>query len=397
MGLRPAALLLLHCRSNILRPHVRAFRSYHLERLVPIALTPVARESDFVPYDSCTKHAIDPPPNFLELTAVVGDADENDGGPSSAREEVIRLAYFDHHPQHSDDPDLAVLFCGGFRSDMRGIKAEFLDQCCADRNLPYCRFDYRGHGQSTRTRSTAITEPETTTSTTAESELDFWRRHATIGNWISDALRVMDEVLMWPNSSGDSARTRRRRRVVVVGSSMGAWIALHLALARPHHVAGLVLLAAAPDFTEDLFLRLSSEQRAELMEKGVVHVPSQYDPEQPYPVTRQLIEEARRRWLLLSRNCPSDAGLGNVTCPVRLLHGKLDDDVSHRKSLELARALSTNSVAAASTSCSDSTTRNNVHMTLVEGGDHRLSRPSDLNLLAETLDGLLATLRKGRT
>jgi pimeloyl-ACP methyl ester carboxylesterase len=332
------------------------------------------------------KHAIDPSPNFLDLVAVVGDADDNDGGPSSAREEVIRLAYLDHHPQNNDDPDLAVLFCGGFRSDMRGIKAEFLHRYCADRNLPYCRFDYRGHGQSTGTRLT--------TPTPAESELDFWNRHATIGNWISDALRVMDQVLLWPNSSGDGARTKRRRRVVVVGSSMGAWIALHLALARPHHVAGLVLLAAAPDFTEDLFLQLSSEQRAELMEKGVVHVPSQYDPEQPYPVTRQLIEEARRRRLLLTRNSPSDAGLGNVTCPVRLLHGKLDDDVSHRKSVELARALSTKaSAAAASTSCSDSTTRNNVHMTLVEDGDHRLSRPSDLNLLAETLDGLLATLR----
>jgi pimeloyl-ACP methyl ester carboxylesterase len=367
---------------------VRAFRSYHLERLVPIARAPVARESDFVPYDSCTKHAIDPPPSVLELTAVVGDADDNDGGPSSAREEVIRLAYFHHHPQHSDDSDLAVLFCGGFRSDMRGIKAKFLEQCCADRNLPYCRFDYRGHGQSTRTTST------TTASTTIERELDFWNRHATIGNWISDALRVMDEVLLRPNSSGDGARTRRRRRVVVVGSSMGAWIALHLALARPHHVAGLVLLAAAPDFTEELFLQLSSAQRAELMEKGVVHVPSQYDPEQPYPITRRLIEEARRRWLLLSRNSPSDAVLGNVTCPVRLLHGKLDDDVSHRKSLELARALSTKASAAApSPACSDSTTRNNVHMTLVEDGDHRLSRPSDLNLLAETLDGLLATLR----
>jgi pimeloyl-ACP methyl ester carboxylesterase len=363
-----------------LRPHVRSCRSYHLERLEPIARAPVARESDSTQHDSCMKHAIDPPPSFLDLVAVVGDADDNDGGPSSAREEAIRLAYFHHHPPNNDDPGLAVLFCGGFRSDMRGIKAEFLHRYCAERNLPYCRFDYRGHGQSTRTTSTA------TTSTTAESELDFWNRHASIGNWFSGALRVVDEVLRWPNSSGDSARTRRRRRIVVVGSSMGAWIALHLALARPHDVAGLVLLAAAPDFTEDLFLHLSSAQRAELAEKGIVHVPSRYDPGQPYPVTRQLIEEARRRWLLLSRNSPIDAGLGNVTCPVRLLHGQLDDDVSHHKSVELARALSRKaSAAAASTACCSDSTTGDVRVTLVDDGDHRLSRPSDLNLLAETL------------
>lgn len=220
-----------------------------------------------------------------------------------------------------------VVFFPGYRSDMAGEKARALAAFCAERGQAMLLFDYSGHGAS-----------------------DGRFEDGTIGTWTEDALAVIDRV-----SQGT---------LVLVGSSMGGWIALLAALARPDRVAGLIGIAAAPDFTEVLMWQaMSFEQRATLMQHGVIHVPSQYGA--PTPITRGLIEDGRNH-LLLS----TPIGL---RCPVRLLHGQADPDVPWHMALRIAEQL-------------DSA---DVQVTLVKDGDHRLSRPQDLALLRRTVASLL--------
>jgi len=221
------------------------------------------------------------------------------------------------------------VFLSGFGSDMRGIKATALAAHCRRRDQPFLRFDYFGHGASSG---------------------DF--RDGTIGRWREDALAVIDCLTEGPQ--------------ILVGSSMGGWIALLAALARPDRVCGLVCIAPAPDFTEDLvWARLGPAERRCMMEQGVLHAPSAYDPD-PYPITRTLVEEGRRHLLLQAPIA--------LACPVRLLHGMRDADVPYQTSLRLLRQLS--GLAAV--------------LELIEDGDHRLSRPQDLDRLFAVLDALSA-------
>jgi pimeloyl-ACP methyl ester carboxylesterase len=220
-----------------------------------------------------------------------------------------------------------VVFLPGFRSGMTGDKATSLAAFCAERGQAMLRFDYSGHGAS------------------GGSFED-----GTIGRWTGDALAVIDAHTDGP--------------LLLVGSSMGGWIALLAALARPDRVAALIGIAAAPDFTEALLWQaLNSEQRAALMHHGVLHLPSQYGV--PTPITRALIEDGRTHLLL---NDPI-----RIDCPVRLLHGQCDPDVPWEMSLRIAEQLTTP----------------DVEVTLVKNGDHRLSRQKDLVLLRRTLDALL--------
>ena len=222
-----------------------------------------------------------------------------------------------------------VIFLGGFMSDMTGTKALALEGYCRARGRAYLRFDYLGHGQS----SGAFTE-------------------GTIGRWAADAIAVIDELTEGPQ--------------VLVGSSMGGWIMLLCALARPQRVAGLLGAAAAPDFTETLIRRdFDDAQRATLRREGVVNLPSDHD-DRPYPISRALIEEARDHLLL--------GGPIALKCPVRLLHGMADGDVPWRTALELA----------------DRLVSDDVEVTLIKGGGHRLSEPPDLDRLRRALDGLIA-------
>jgi pimeloyl-ACP methyl ester carboxylesterase len=168
----------------------------------------------------------------------------------------------------------------------------------------------------------------------------------TIGIWSTDAPSAIDRLTEGP--------------LVLVGSSMGGWIALLAALARRERVVGLIGIAAAPDFTETLmWARLSVEQRAALMEHGIIHRPSRYGD--PTPITRALIEDGRNH-LVLRGSVPLD-------CPVRLLHGQADPDVPWEMALRIA----------------DELTSGDVQVILVKHGDHRLSRPQDLALLRLTL------------
>ncbi len=223
--------------------------------------------------------------------------------------------------QDGDGP--AVVFLPGFASDMRGAKASALAAACAAAGRAMLRFDYSGHGES----GGAFGD-------------------GTIGGWLADALAVIDRLTAEP--------------LVLVGSSMGGWIALLAALARPGRVAGLVGIAAAPDFTETLMWEaMAPPERAALMRDGFLDVPSQYGA--PTRVTRTLIEEGRRHLLL--------GGAIPLHCPVRLLHGQRDPDVPWETALHLADRLQ----------------GSDVRVLLLKDGDHRLSRPADLALLCRTV------------
>jgi pimeloyl-ACP methyl ester carboxylesterase len=221
-----------------------------------------------------------------------------------------------------------VMFCGGFMSDMTGGKALALEAFCRGRGQAFVRFDYAGHGQSSGRFE-----------------------DGTIGAWTEDALAVLDRVAQGPQ--------------VIVGSSMGGWIAINLALARPDRLKALVGIAAAPDFTDDLIWHdLPPEAQMMLETDGVVYERSEYD-DRPYPITMNLIHEARDHLRL--------RGEIAIDAPVRLLHGMLDADVPWKRSLMLAEKLRTP----------------DVRVVLVKDGDHRLSREQDLALLTRTVEDLI--------
>ena len=228
-----------------------------------------------------------------------------------------------------------VMFCGGFSSDMTGVKAEALADWAKAANRAFVRFDYSGHGAS-----------------------DGEFRDGTIGAWRDDALAVLDQIAKGPQ--------------VVVGSSMGGWIMLSLALARPQRIAGLVGIAPAPDFTERLiWQKLNANARRQLSESGIYFEPSEYSLE-PTPITLQLIQEGRRHLLL-------DAAI-RIDCPVRILHGMQDADVPWRMGQLLAEKI----------------TSPDVTVTLVKSGDHRLSQPADIERMIATVSALVESIEAQR-
>lgn len=220
-----------------------------------------------------------------------------------------------------------VIFMGGFKSDMTGLKATALEASCKERGQRFIRFDYSGHGKSSG---------------------EF--REGTIGAWKNDALTIIDRLGAEKN--------------ILVGSSMGAWLALLCSLERSEKIAGLVGIASAPDFTEKLIWeKLNAEQKEILQKEGVYYAPSCYG-EEPYPITMKLIEEARNH-LLLDKEI-------NLDMPVSLLHGTADEDVPWQVSTNLLQLI----------------TSKNATLTLVKDGNHRLSEPAQLNMMCEAVKTL---------
>jgi pimeloyl-ACP methyl ester carboxylesterase len=220
----------------------------------------------------------------------------------------------------------ALLWLGGFKSDMKGTKAEALDCWAREAGRGITRFDYSGHG---------------------ESGGEF--AEGTISRWLEESLAVLDACCRGPQ--------------VVVGSSMGGWLALLLAreIATRREpsasVAGLVLIAPAVDFTEDLmWKRFPPEVQREIEQTGHWARPSPYS-EAPYLITRGLIEDGRHHLLL--------DGMIETGCPVRILQGAQDADVPWQHAIELTARFA----------------RDDVVLTLVKDGDHRLSRPEDIERL----------------
>ena len=217
-----------------------------------------------------------------------------------------------------------VVFLGGFKSDMTGTKAQHLEAWARAEGRAFLRFDYSGHGASSG---------------------DFLQ--GAIGDWFEDALAVVTTLTRGPQ--------------VLVGSSMGGWIALLLARALPERIAGLVGIAAAPDFTEDsMWAAFSDDQRRALRQDGQVALPSDYS-DAPYIITRRLIEDGRQH-LVLRDPLP-------LPFPVRLLQGTADTDVPPAVALRLL----------------DHATGPDLRLTLVKGADHRFSSPECLAMIVQAV------------
>lgn len=216
-----------------------------------------------------------------------------------------------------------VVWMGGYRSDMGGTKAVALAEAAARRGWDYLRFDWFAHGDSSGRFE-----------------------DATIGRWREDALAVVDRLTEGP--------------LVVVGSSMGGWMACLAAIARPERIKALVLVAPAPDFTEDLMRpSLSPEALHALERDGVWMAPSEWGD--PYPLTRRFLNEGRD-WRILGGPVP-------IRCPVRVLQGMKDEPVPWSHAMRLVEALESDDVV----------------VTLIKDGDHRLSDPDNLRRLEETV------------
>lgn len=225
-----------------------------------------------------------------------------------------------------------VMWLGGFKSDMMGGKAQALADWAVRRGQNFVRFDYSGHGES------------------GGRFVD-----GTISQWLEEALAVFDRTTRGPQ--------------ILVGSSMGGWITLLLARALAargeKRLAGMVLIAPAPDFTETLmWARFSPEVQQQILSAGRFERPSDYSDE-PYVITRALIEDGRRHLVL---GTPFAVG-----CPVRILQGARDEDVPWQHAMMLVSCLAEDDVV----------------FSLVKDGDHRLSRPEDLERLVTVVESLL--------
>lgn len=229
----------------------------------------------------------------------------------------------------SEGQGVGVVFIHGLMSDMDGGKAVHAEAHCQAQGRPFVRFDQYGHGQS----SGAFPD-------------------GSVGRWAEDTVAVLDHLTEGPQ--------------VLVGSSCGGWLMLLAALARPDRVAGLLGIAPAPDFTEDLsWPSLTPDQQEAVTREGRVEVPNPYSDD-PYVYSKRLFDDGRRNLLL------RDA-IG-IRCPVRILHGQQDEAVPWDRSLTLMDRLETTDVAC----------------TFIKSGDHRLSEPADLDRLSRTLDEVLA-------
>jgi pimeloyl-ACP methyl ester carboxylesterase len=246
-------------------------------------------------------------------------------GSSPAERTIAVRAREGKSPGSGPGSGPGLFWLGGFKSDMKGTKAEALDRWAESATRGCVRFDYSGHG---------------------ESGGDFQK--GTIGLWLEESLGVYTRFAKGPQ--------------IVIGSSMGGWLALLLARALSGKkdtppIAGMVLIAPAVDFTEELMWKeFSPATRQEIEEKGAWMRPSAYG-EAPYPITRGLIEDGRKHLLL--------GGLIETRCPVHILQGVQDPDVPWQHAVELVSRCS----------------RDDVVLTLIKDGDHRLSRPEDIERL----------------
>ncbi len=242
------------------------------------------------------------------------------------KENGEKLAYY-HTPATEKGADMpAVVFLGGFKSDMMGTKAIYLEDQAKQRGQEFVRFDYRGHGQS-----------------------DGAFEDGTIGAWADDAMDILDHMAT--------------RDVVLVGSSMGGWISLLLVLHRSARVRGMVGIAAAPDFTKDIEAELSEQQREVINKTGRLEVPNDYD-DQPYVFTKALLYDGADNCVL--------GQVQTIAKPIILLQGKQDADVPWQKALKIK----------------DVFAKSDVDVIFIDDGDHRLSRQEDLVMIDEAVQKL---------
>jgi pimeloyl-ACP methyl ester carboxylesterase len=227
-----------------------------------------------------------------------------------------------------------VIFLPGLKSNMLGIKAEAVRSFCEKRGQAFLRFDYTGHGQSSGSFE-----------------------DGSIGAWLTDTIFVLEELAIGPQ--------------LLVGSSMGGWIMLLVALQKPERIAAMIGLAAAPDFTENLIWRkFDNNQKARIKKDGYIDLPNCYDIADPYRITYKLIKDGRRH-LILKNQIP-------INIPIRLIHGICDNDVPYTLSQKLLEKMQSN----------------DIEIILTKQGDHRLSSKTDLKRLSVVLKELLNQVEK---
>ena len=240
----------------------------------------------------------------------------------------LAYVYSSSSKERAHDP--LVIFLGGFKSDMEGTKATYIQGQCRGRGQAFLRFDYAGHGSS-----------------------DGAFKDGTIGSWFGDALDMLDHI-----SDG--------KKVVLVGSSMGGWIALLMVLARPEMIKGMVGIAAAPDFTKGLYEEhFDDAQRSALETDGYVEEANEYSRE-PYIFTRGLIEDGMEHCLLDRQHI--------VSCPIHLLQGEKDTSVHWKTALKIKEVFG----------------GDNVLVDLIQEGDHSLSTPEILEQLDQIIQRMSA-------
>jgi pimeloyl-ACP methyl ester carboxylesterase len=229
---------------------------------------------------------------------------------------------------HHEGVTPGVIFFPGYRSDMQGSKVLFLEELCRQQGRQFTRFDYTGHGLSE-----GIFE------------------EGTLSSWFEDGLDIFDHITSGPQ--------------VIVGSSMGGWMLLKLLKARQSRIHGVIGLAVAPDFTYNLSFDMTKEQRQTMKDKGVCYVPSQYNGENPTPFTLKMYEDGLKN-LVLHEPIEFEG-------PVVLIHGMKDIDISYTFSMETMKKI----------------TSPHVQAILIKEGDHRLSRPEDMQVLGQALETIL--------
>ena len=221
-----------------------------------------------------------------------------------------------------------VVFLSGLKSDKEGTKAIFLSQWAEKNNRDFLRFDYRGHGASSGTFE-----------------------ETSISDWLEDTKSIVLSLTSGPQ--------------ILVGSSLGGWIALLFAQLYPQKVAGIIGIAAAPDFTAKYAINnLTKDQRQELKTTGKLSFDSEYF-EEPLVITQKLIEDGNQHLILTKNQC--------IDCPVRLFHGSLDEDVPLSTSIDILKSLS--SV--------------DMQLQIIKGIDHRFSTAECLELIKETVEQML--------
>jgi pimeloyl-ACP methyl ester carboxylesterase len=252
-----------------------------------------------------------------------------ESGPEDARRRIAVIASEVGGKSHKP----VIVWLGGYRSDMTGTKAVVLEAHAQELGLPFIRFDYSGHGASSGHYS-----------------------EGTISAWLEDALAVLKAFAA-------------SRRLILVGSSMGGWIALRVVeelrkAGEGKRLAGLVLIAPAPDFTSELIEpALTEKERASLAEKGYFEEVSEYSPE-PNRYTRALIEDGRTNRVM--------ADLIETGCPVHILQGMKDPDVPYKHALKIMEKI----------------VGDDAILTLIRDGDHRLSRPEDLERICSAVSAM---------
>lgn len=248
------------------------------------------------------------------------------------KNDYSRLTYGDHflayHSSNHNKKDFGVVFFGGFMSDMQGSKASAVERYCAEHHVPFVKFDYFGHGKS------------------SGKFID-----GAISLWLDNCLQVLDQLTKGPQ--------------LIVGSSMGGWLMLLAALKRPERIASLIGIAAAPDFTEDIFNCMSDEQKFVLAEKHLVDF---VEGEDSYPISLNLIEDGRKH-LLLGKKI--GINIGTI-----LLHGMEDKSVNFTTSIKIAQNMESK----------------DVEIYFVKGAEHRFSSEDNLNLLYSCISKSIARL-----